>query len=59
LFWLGDLAVDFIPARMTEFGTANRWLSLGFDMAEPDDWKNGGMILRIPVSAWLASKITR
>ena len=57
LFRLGDLEVDFIPARMVEFGTANRWLSLGFDLAEPDVLKSGVTISRLPITAWLASKI--
>lgn len=56
LFWLGDLAVDFIPARMKEFGTENRWLSLGFDLAEPHRLESGEVVLRLPASAWLAAK---
>lgn len=57
LFWLGDLAVDFIPARMTEFGTENHWLSLGLDLAEPDETVQGEPILRLSSAAWLAAKI--
>jgi hypothetical protein len=57
LFWFDGLAVDFIPARMREFGTENRWLSLGFDSAEPDETPDGEAIERLPVTAWLASKI--
>jgi hypothetical protein len=57
LFWFGDLAVDFIPARMVEFGTENRWLSIGYDLAEPHELENGEVILRLSVSCWLAAKI--
>jgi hypothetical protein len=51
------IPVDFIPARMAEFGTANRWLSLGFEMAEPDELENGQRLLRMPATLWLAAKI--
>jgi len=57
LFWLGDIQVDFIPARMSEFGMKDRWLSLGYDLAEADELENGETFLRLPVSAWLAAKI--
>jgi hypothetical protein len=57
LFWFNDLAVDFIPSRMREFGTENHWLSLGFDLAEPDETPDGEVIMRLPVTAWLAAKI--
>jgi len=49
--------VDFIPARMAEFGTANRWLSLGFDLAETAELETGQSIWRLSASAWLAAKI--
>jgi hypothetical protein len=57
LFWLGDLPVDFIPPRLREFGTANRWLDLGFEFAEESQLPSGRVIERLPASAFLASKI--
>jgi len=57
LFWFDGLPVDFIPARMAEFGTANRWLSLGFDLAETAELETGQSIWRLSASAWLAAKI--
>lgn len=57
LFWLDGLAVDFIPARMKEFGTENHWLSIGYDIAEFDDTVSEHGILRLSVAGWLAAKI--
>lgn len=57
IFWLDDIRADFMPVRMPEFGTKDHWLSLGFDMAEPDELENGESILRLPVSVWLVAKI--
>ena len=57
LFWLGDLQVDFIPPRLREFGTANRWLDLGFELAEESRLPSGRVIERIPASAFLAAKV--
>jgi hypothetical protein len=57
VFWLGDIRADFMPVRMPDFGMEDRWLSLGFDLAEPDELENGDRILRLPMSAWLVAKI--
>ena len=57
LFWLDDLPVDFIPPRLREFGTANRWLDLGFELAEESQFPSGRVIERLPASAFLAAKI--
>lgn len=57
VFWLGDIRADFMPVRMPGFGTEDRWLSLGLDLAELDELENGERILRLPVSIWLVAKI--
>lgn len=57
VFWLGDIRADFMPVRMPDFRMEDRWLSLGFDLAEPDELENGEHILRLPVSIWLVAKI--
>lgn len=58
LFWLNDLPVDFIPSRLREFGTANRWLDLGFELAEASRLPSGRVIERLPASAFLAAKVS-
>ena len=57
LFWLDELPVDFIPPRLKEFGTANRWLDLGFELAEESQLPSGRLIERLPASAFLAAKV--
>jgi hypothetical protein len=42
---------------MPEFGTENRWLSLGYDLAEMDYSVCPEGILRLSVSAWFAAKV--
>jgi hypothetical protein len=57
-FRFEGLLVDFIPARMkSPRNFAEPWLSLGFDMAEPDELENGQPLLRLPATAWLAAKV--
>lgn len=57
-FRFEGLLVDFIPARMkSPRNFEEPWLSLGFDMAEPDELENGQPLLRLPATAWLAAKI--
>jgi hypothetical protein len=57
LFWLGKIPVDFIPPRMREFGTENRWLDLGYELAEEAALPSGRVVLRLPATPFLASKI--
>jgi hypothetical protein len=57
LFWLGQIPVDFIPPRMKEFGTENRWLDLGFEFAEKAVLPSGRIVLRLSAPAFLAAKI--
>jgi hypothetical protein len=57
LFHLGGLAVDFIPARLTEFGTQNEWLALGFDLAETFELRVGLTVRSVPAACWLATKV--
>lgn len=57
-FRFEGLLVDFIPARMkSPRNFTEPWLSLGFDMAEPDELENGQPLLRLPATTWLAAKI--
>lgn len=57
LFWLNNLPVDFIPPRLQEFGTQNRWLDLGFEFAEESQLPSGRVIERLPANAFLAAKV--